>query len=127
MRKNQCAVVISHIRTSRRNVKTLPEATHDLAQRELSMLPLRAARIEAGNLPNGGHAIVVIRNDSHVQGARALRNLSQLSQHHLLEFGSCLRRVGVLVLMRSSRSLMRPSSICCLKRSEKCLPKNVLF
>jgi hypothetical protein len=71
MRKNQCAVVISHIRTSRRNVKTLPEATHDLAQRELAMLPLRAARIEAGNLPSGGHAIVVIRNDSHVQGARA--------------------------------------------------------
>ena len=79
MRKNQCAVEISHIRTSRRNVKTLPEATHDLAQRELAMLPLRAARIEAGNLPSGGHAIVVIRNDSHVQGARALRNLRNLA------------------------------------------------
>ena len=79
MRKNQCAVVISHIRTSRRNVKTLPEATHDLAQRELAMLPLRAAQIEAGNLPSGGHAIVVIRNDSHVQGARALRNLRNLA------------------------------------------------
>ena len=41
-----------------RKIETLLEATHDFAQSALTLFPFGCARIETGNLPVGGYAMV---------------------------------------------------------------------
>ena len=45
-----------------RKIETLLEATHDFAQNALTLFPFGCARIETGNLPVGGYAMVGIWN-----------------------------------------------------------------
>src|SRR5262249_7909171 len=97
----------SGLRTLLRNIKTLLEATHDIAQRALTLFPFGCARVETGNLPGGGHTIVVIPNDCYVQSAAALWHRAQFSQYQSLKLRSCLRRLlhHRLFLARGVRAL----------------------
>jgi hypothetical protein len=64
-----------------RKIETLLEATHDFAQRTLTLFPFGCARIETGNLPGGGYAMVGIWNNRYVRSAATLRRRAQSSQH----------------------------------------------
>ena len=44
---------------------------------------------KTGNLPSGGHTIVVIRDDRDVHSAAALRCCAQFNQHQGLKLGPC--------------------------------------
>ncbi len=85
--------LFSGLLTLLRNIKTLLQATHDIAQRALTLFPFGCARVETGDLPGGRHTIVVIRNDCYVQSAAALWRRAQFSQYQSLKLRSCLRRL----------------------------------
>src|SRR5215471_19680800 len=63
-------------------------------------VPRGCARISAGHLPGGAHAVVVIGNDRDVHGAAAVRCRAQLRQNQGLELRLCLRRLVGLRLER---------------------------
>src|SRR6266566_2623080 len=77
---------------SLRDIELLLQAKYDVAQRALAFDRIGSARIAAGHLPSGTHAVIVIRNDRDVDGAAALPAHAQLGEHQGLELRPGPRR-----------------------------------